>query len=90
MASLRLKGKHFCGAGLISWKFLLSAGLCINTITLYGGPNHVYASALLGTFNLSEGGIVYGVKEVKHHKDYYPNAQTLSSNYDIGLILVCL
>ena len=90
MASLAIDGNHFCGASLISWYHLLTAGFCINHIILYGGNDYKHASATLGSSDLYNGGKIYYIKDLMHHKYYYPVEPVITSDYDFGVILVCL
>ncbi|XP_043267894.1 trypsin-2-like [Venturia canescens] len=72
-ASLQYYGSHYCGASIISNKWVISAGHCA------GGSASSYGISV-GS-NLKKGGLVYDVKRVVRNPQY--NGYTI--DYDIAL-----
>lgn len=75
-ASLQTRGRHQCGAAIISETFILSAAHCTYDISKR------YLSVRVGTDRVGFGGEVIKVKEVYQHPLY----DTISFNYDFSLI----
>lgn len=68
VASLRNKitGRHYCGASILSARFLLTAGHCCTGNN--GSPENVFA--MVGTIRQSSGGIVVEVDKITPHKEF--------------------
>ena len=86
IASLRRKQKHFCGGSLISANHILSAATCI--VIIRKDKNLSFFTALISTTNSPSGGEDLPIKETIYHRNYVPLNPIVSSNYDLGLILV--
>ena len=82
--------KHYCGAGVIGPRFLLTAAQCIHYIITYGGDNFIDASALVGTNDLSTGGRRINIRSVKHNNLFCNHNPESSSKNDYGVILVSI
>ena len=87
MASLRKLKVRFCSGSLVSPYHVLSAGTCIfeirkeNNLTIF--------TALIGiteTRDANDSPII----EAIYHSHYDPENKIVSSNFDIGMILVSI
>ena len=82
--------KHYCGAGIIGSRFLLTAAQCIHYIVLHGGQNYIDAAALVGTIFLSTGERRINIQHVVQHRSYSHNDPESDTKNDYGVILVSI
>ena len=100
MASLQLAGWdgsnstescwiHFCGSGVISLKFLLTAGFCVVYMLDGIGDNYNYVSAVVGAKDLSNALIArYSILLAKAHPLYCnTSSANTKTNYDVGVVM---
>ncbi|XP_011631929.1 chymotrypsin-2-like, partial [Pogonomyrmex barbatus] len=78
--SIQVRGSHFCGGSIISDRYILTAGHCVDGLNPYRLPSAVVVT---GTSRLSSGGQSFKIKRMVLHENY--NARTMDG-YDIGLI----
>ena len=83
--------KHFCGAGMISWKIVLTSAFCTLYMEDVGGDEFKFASAVVGTVNLSCGGKRYGILKVKRHPRYKNDEHEpgIAQDHDLAVVMVC-
>ena len=84
--------KHFCGSGLISPKFLLTAAFCIFYMEPRKGPKYVFFSAVVGSVDVT-GDLQnrHSISNAGVISPYYTTkSEKAKSNYEIGLVLVSL
>ncbi|XP_031638810.1 polyserase-2-like [Contarinia nasturtii] len=76
-ASLQTRGQHFCGASIISEKWLLTAAHCTAAV-----PNAKNILVRIGSSLYSKGGEIHKVKRIVQHENY--NSKTI--DYDFSLL----
>lgn len=72
MVSLRQDKHHFCGAALISARWVISAGHCVQGERL----NASNVQIVVGVFQYSHDGITYKIKQIIRHENFDPNLGT--------------
>lgn len=75
---------HMCGGAIISDRFILTAGHCVQPILNNPGAIRVFT----GTTYLNKGGVAHRVERMALHERYPKGVQGRPVGFDIGLIKV--
>ena len=88
VVSLRINMSHIGGGCLVTDEVVLTAAQCTCNIIADGGNRFEYATVLIGSNDLSKGGIDIAIRKIEIHDKFCCSQPILTSDHDVALILV--